>query len=58
MTDDAAYGELMALGYRRVPVAVIGDVVIQGYDTDALELHTRDLAATADTAAVAEASSE
>ena len=58
MTDDAAYDELMALGYRRVPVTVIGDVAIQGYDADALELHTRGLSGAAGTAAVGEAPSQ
>jgi len=30
--DDAAYGELMALGARAVPVTVIGTDVIIGFD--------------------------
>jgi len=30
--DDAAYDELMALGARAVPVTVIGDEVITGFD--------------------------
>ena len=30
--DDAAYDELMALGARAVPVTVIGDQVITGFD--------------------------
>ena len=34
--DDAAYGALLALGYRSVPVTVVGDKVVQGYDTAAL----------------------
>lgn len=58
MTDDVAYDELMTLGYRRVPVTVIGDVVIQGYDAEALGLHTRELSPAPGTAAVGETSSE
>lgn len=30
--DDAAYDELLALGYRTVPVTVIGERVITGFD--------------------------
>jgi glutaredoxin len=30
--DDAAYDELMKLGARSVPVTVIGDQVITGFD--------------------------
>ena len=30
--DDAAYDELMALGARAVPVTVIGDQVVTGFD--------------------------
>jgi glutaredoxin len=30
--DDAAYDELMKLGARSVPVTVIGDEVITGFD--------------------------
>lgn len=40
--DDAAYDALLELGYRTVPVTVIGDVAVQGFDRDAL---TRALAA-------------
>ena len=58
MTDDAAYDELMRLGFRRVPITVIGDVVIQGYDADALGLHTRELSGAAGTADVGDTSSE
>ena len=58
MTDDAAYDELMALGYRRVPVTVIDDVVVQGYDAEALAVHTRHLRRDADTAGPADAPSE
>jgi glutaredoxin len=34
--DDAAYDELLKLGYRSVPVTVIGSVLVRGYDPDAL----------------------
>jgi glutaredoxin len=34
--DDAAYDELLALKFRTVPVTVIGDRMIKGYDPDAL----------------------
>ena len=30
--DDAAYSELMALGVRSVPVTVIGDTIVRGFD--------------------------
>jgi hypothetical protein len=34
--DDAAYDALLALGYRRVPVTVIGTQAIVGFDPEAL----------------------
>lgn len=34
--DDAAYDELLALGFRLVPVTIIGDRVIKGYDAPAI----------------------
>ena len=34
--DEAAYDALLALGYRAVPVTVVGDRVVQGFDPDAL----------------------
>jgi hypothetical protein len=34
--DDAAYDELLALGYRAVPVTVIGERAIVGFDAAAL----------------------
>ena len=34
--DDHAYDELLKLGYRTVPVTVIGQRVIAGFDPDAL----------------------
>jgi glutaredoxin len=35
-TDDRAYDELIALGFRVVPLTVIGDRMIKGYDAAAL----------------------
>jgi hypothetical protein len=34
--DDAAYDELIALGFRAVPVTRIGTHVVEGYDPSAL----------------------
>ena len=34
--DETAYDELIRRGYRTVPVTVIGDRVVQGFDPDAL----------------------
>jgi glutaredoxin len=34
--DDAAYDALLALGYRAVPVTVIGDHVVVGFDEASL----------------------
>lgn len=34
--DDRAYDELIARGYRVVPVTIIGGRVLTGYDPDAL----------------------
>ena len=34
--DDSAYDELLALGYRTVPLTVIGHERIAGFDPDAL----------------------
>jgi glutaredoxin len=34
--DDAAYDELIALGYRSVPVTVVGKAIVKGFDPDAL----------------------
>ena len=34
--DDEAYGELLTLGFRAVPVTVIKGVPIRGYDEAAL----------------------
>jgi glutaredoxin len=34
--DDTAYDELIARGFRTVPVAVIGDTVVKGFDAEAL----------------------
>lgn len=35
--DDTAYDELLALKWRSVPVTIIGDRVIKGYDQAALK---------------------
>ena len=35
--DDKAYDELLARGWRTVPVTVIGDHVVKGLDVSALE---------------------
>jgi glutaredoxin-like protein NrdH len=42
--DDAAYEELMALGARSVPVTVIGDTVIRGFDPVQLRKAVKDAA--------------
>jgi glutaredoxin len=34
--DDDAYDALIALGYRSVPVTVIGERVVKGFDEGAL----------------------
>ena len=34
--DDAAYDELLRLGYRTVPLTVIGETHIKGFDAAAL----------------------
>jgi adenosylhomocysteine nucleosidase len=34
--DAAAYDELLALGFRSVPVTVIGGTAVQGFDVAAL----------------------
>ena len=34
--DDAAYDELIARGYRSVPVTVFEDLAVKGYDVPAL----------------------
>jgi glutaredoxin len=34
--DDAAYDELMAMGYRSVPITIIGGTVIKGFDATLL----------------------
>ena len=35
--DDRAYDALIARGLRTVPVTIVGDQVIRGYDPSALE---------------------
>jgi glutaredoxin len=34
--DEQAYKDLIALGYRSVPVTVIGPKIVKGFDADAL----------------------
>ena len=34
--DDAAYDELIGLGFRTIPVTVIGDALVKGFDAEAL----------------------
>ena len=34
--DDAAYDELIARGYRSVPVTIFGEHAVKGYDVPAL----------------------
>ena len=34
--DDRAYDELIARGFRTVPVTVFGDLVVKGFDVPAL----------------------
>jgi adenosylhomocysteine nucleosidase len=34
--DDAAYDDLLKLGFRSVPVTVIGSTAVKGYDPEAL----------------------
>ena len=34
--DDRAYDELVARGFRTIPVTIIGDRAVKGYDVDAL----------------------
>lgn len=34
--DDAAYDELLARGYRTVPLTVVGEVAVVGFDVAAL----------------------
>jgi glutaredoxin len=35
--DDAAYDELIARGLRTIPVTIVADQVIRGYDAEALK---------------------
>ena len=34
--DDRAYDELIARGFRTVPITVFGDQIVKGYDVPAL----------------------
>ena len=40
--DNGAYDELIARGFRTVPVTIIGERVIRGFDPDALVTALRD----------------
>ena len=42
--DERAYDELIALGFRTIPLTVIGDRAIKGFDRAALENALADLA--------------
>ena len=35
--DDKAYDELLARGWRTIPVTIIGDRVVKGFDVVALQ---------------------
>lgn len=35
--DDQAYDELLALTFRTVPVTVIGDRIVKGFDPEAIK---------------------
>ena len=35
--DDRAYDDLVGRGFRTIPVTIIGDQVVRGYDVDALK---------------------
>ena len=39
--DEAAYDDLLKLGYRTVPITLIGDTVVKGFDPEALEAALR-----------------
>jgi glutaredoxin len=43
--DDRAYDELVARGWRMIPVTIIGDEVIKGYDAAALKHALQGIAA-------------
>lgn len=43
--DDSAYDELIARGFRVVPLTVVGDRTIVGYDPDALAAAIGDIRA-------------
>jgi len=34
--DEKAYDDLISLGWRTIPVTVIGDRIVKGFDEDAL----------------------
>ena len=35
--DEQAYSELMARGFRSIPVTIIGEQAIRGYDPEAIK---------------------
>jgi glutaredoxin-like protein NrdH len=35
--DEQAYGELIARGFRSIPVTIVGEQAIRGYDPEALK---------------------
>ena len=35
--DEKAYDDLIARGWRTIPVTILGDQVVKGFDVDALE---------------------
>jgi glutaredoxin-like protein NrdH len=35
--DEQAYSELMARGFRSIPVTIVGERAIRGYDPEALK---------------------
>jgi glutaredoxin-like protein NrdH len=35
--DEQAYSELIARGFRSIPVTIVGEQAIRGYDPDALK---------------------
>jgi hypothetical protein len=42
--DDSAYDDLLGLGYRTVPLTVIGDRRLVGFEPDALLAAIREIA--------------
>jgi glutaredoxin-like protein NrdH len=42
--DEQAYDELIARGFRTIPVTIVGDKTVKGFDPDALTLVLADRA--------------